>query len=101
MNSLARYQPSNSYKSSKHSNPGCADLMTMAERELTAFFVAATQLFGPEQAGLAAEDWLRQLIEIDGLPASIREWRFVTAKASTQLASRVRASSLSTEFINA
>ena len=71
--------------------------MTMAERELSAFFNAVTQLFGSEQAELSAEDWLQELIETDGLPASTREWRSITAKVSTRLASRVRASSLSPE----
>jgi hypothetical protein len=91
MNPLARYRPSN------NSNPGCADLMTMAERELSAFFNAVTQLFGSEQAELSAEDWLRELIEIGALPTSAREWRFITAKVSTRLARRLSASSLSTE----
>jgi hypothetical protein len=91
MNSLARYKPSND------SNSPCPDLMAMAERELAAYFNAITQLFGSEQAELSAEDWLRELIEIDALPASAREWRVITAKASTRLVGRVRASSLSTE----
>jgi hypothetical protein len=91
MNPLAGHKPSINY------DPHCADLVTMAERELSAFFNGVTQLFGSEQAKLSAEDWLQELIAIDHLPASIREWRFVTAKASTRLASRVRASSLSTE----
>jgi alkylhydroperoxidase/carboxymuconolactone decarboxylase family protein YurZ len=91
MNTLARYTPSN------NSNRPCPDLTKMAERELSAFFNAITQLFGSEQAELSAEDWLRELIEIDGLPASTREWRLITAKASTRLASRVRVSSPSTE----
>ena len=95
MNPLARY------KLSKNSNPRCPDLMMMAERELSAFFNAVTQLFGSEQAELSAEDWLQELIEIDGLPTSTREWRLITAKVSTRLASRVSASSLSTEFTNA
>jgi FlaA1/EpsC-like NDP-sugar epimerase len=79
----------------------------MAERELSAFFNAVTQLFGTEQAKISARDWLRELIEIEGLPASAREWRSITAKASTRLASRVSASSLTntssllTEFTNA
>jgi hypothetical protein len=88
MNSLARYKPS------KIPDHPCPDLMTMAERELSAFFTAITQMFGSEQAELSAEDWLRELIEIDGLPASAREWRLLTAKVSTRLASRVSASSL-------
>ena len=91
MNPLARYKPS------KNSNHPCPDLVTMAERELSAFFTAITQLFGPKQAELSAEDWLKELIEIDSLPASSREWRLITAKASTRLASRVNASSPSTE----
>jgi hypothetical protein len=92
MNPLARYKPSTI------SNPRCADLMTMAERELSAFFNAVTQLFGSEQAELSAEDWLHELIEIDGLPASAREWRLITAKVSTRLPSRVSASSLSSSL---
>jgi hypothetical protein len=95
MNPLARYKPS------KNSDPHCADLMTMAERELSAFFHTVTQLFGSEQAELSAEDWLHELIEIDGLPTSAREWRLITAKASTRLPSGVNPSSLSTEFTNA
>jgi hypothetical protein len=91
MNPLARYKPST------NSDPRCADLMTMAERELSAFFNAVTQLFGSEEAELSAEDWLHELIEIDGLPTSAREWRLVTAKVSTRIASRMSASSLSTE----
>ena len=84
-------------KASKNPNPGCADLMTMAEHELSAFFSAVIQLFGSELAELSPEDWLQEFTEIDGLPASTREWRLITAKVSTRLASRVRASSLSPE----
>jgi hypothetical protein len=84
------------YKPSKNSDP-CPDLMTMAERELSSFFNAITQLFGAEEAELSAEDWLQEVLEVDGLPASTREWRLITAKASTRLASRVGTSSLSTE----
>ena len=85
-------------------NPDCADSMSLAERELSAFFNAVTQLFGSEQADLAAEDWLHELIEIDRLPASAREWRLITAKVSTRLPGGVNASSLSSlsaEFTNA
>jgi hypothetical protein len=89
MNPSVRPKPSN------HSIPRCVDLTTMAERELSAFFNAVAELFGSQQAKLSAEDWLHELIEIDGLPASTNEWRLITAKASTRLASRVTASSLS------
>ena len=95
MNPLARYKPST------NSTPRCPDLMTMAERELSAFFNAVTELFGSEQAQLSAEDWLHELIKIDGLPISAREWRLITAKVSTRLPSGVNASSLSAQFTNA
>jgi hypothetical protein len=95
MNPLARYRPS------KNSDHPCPDLTLMAERELSAFFNAVTQLFGSEQAELSAKDWLRELIVVDGLPVSTREWRLITAKASTRLASRLSASSLSTGLVNA
>jgi hypothetical protein len=89
MNALARYEPL------QYSNHPCPDLATMAERELSAFFNAVTQLFGSEQAELSAENWLQELIATDGLPSSAREWRSITAKVSTRLASRLNASSLS------
>lgn len=92
MNPVVRYKPSTSF------NPDCTDLMTMAERELSAFFNSVSELFGSEQAQISAEDWLKELIEIDDLPASAREWRSITAKVSTRLASRVRASSVSNEL---
>jgi hypothetical protein len=95
MNPLAGYKPS------KNSNHPCPDLAMMAERELSAFFNAVTQLFGSEQAELSAEDWLHELIESDGLPASAREWRLITTKVSTRLASGANGSSISTEFTNA
>jgi len=98
MNPRVRYEPS------INSNSGCADLMRMAERELSAFFSAVTQLFGSEQAELSAEDWLHELIEIDSLPTSAREWRTITAKVSTRLPDGENASSpsaLSAELKNA
>ena len=95
MNPLARYKPS------KNSNHPCPDLTTLAERELSAFFNAVTQLFGSEQAEVSAKDWLHELREIDGLPTSAREWRLITAKVSTRLPSGVNASSLSAQFTNA
>jgi hypothetical protein len=97
MNPLARSQ----HQPSKNPNHPCPDLLTMAERELSAFFNAVARSFGSEQAELSAEDWLREMIEVDALPTSTREWRLITAKASTRLASRVNAWSLSNEFTNA
>jgi alkylhydroperoxidase/carboxymuconolactone decarboxylase family protein YurZ len=67
------------------------DLMTMAKRELSAFFSAVTELFGSEQAEASAEDWLQELMASDDLPASTRQWRTLTITAAARLASRVNA----------
>lgn len=88
------------YQLSRISKPDCPDLMTMAERELSSFFNAVTELFGAEQAQLSAEDWLHELAEIDSLPASTREWRSFTAAVSTRLASRVNVAPLRPEITN-
>jgi hypothetical protein len=85
------------HKQSTNSTPGCADLIPMAQRELSAFFNAVTRLFGSEQAATSAEDWLHELLQFDRLPTSPREWRSITVKVSTRLARRVNASSLLTE----
>jgi len=95
MNPVTHHEPL------RNSNHPCPELTTMAERELSAFFNAITQLFGPEQAELSAEDWLHELIEMDGLPTSTREWRLITRKVSIRLARGVNPSCLSTEFTNA
>jgi hypothetical protein len=84
-------------KSPNKFNSSCSEFATMAERELAAFFRAVTRLFGSEQAQLAAHDWLRELDQSDNLPGSASEWRRITAKASTRLAGRIHASSLSPE----
>jgi hypothetical protein len=76
-------------ESEKNPHPGCAELMTMAERELAAFFNAVTQMCGSAQAEISAEDWLRELQAVDGLPDSPREWRLITTRASTRIANRV------------
>ena len=61
----------------------------MAERELSAFFTAVTELFGSEQAEASVEDWLRELIAGNDLPASTRAWRTLTVSAAARLARRV------------
>jgi hypothetical protein len=90
-----------SYRSTKDANPRSTGPIKAAEQELAAFFNAVTQLFGREQAELSAEDWLHELAEVDGLSYSTRDWRLLTLKASNRLATRMSASSLSTEFTNA
>jgi hypothetical protein len=71
-------------------NRADADLMAIAERELGAFIRAVTELFGPEQARLAADDWINELELMDDLPGPTkRHWGSVTVAASAQLASRL------------
>lgn len=65
----------------------------MAERELSAFLTAVTDLFGPEQARESADDWLSELVACNDVPASSREWRTLTISAAARLASRVNARS--------
>jgi len=86
-------------KPSKNLNPDCADLMTMGERELSAFFTVVTQLFGSKQAERSAEDWLEEMSATDGLPTSTREWQAITARVATQLAIQMNGSSRSTESV--
>ena len=71
-------------------SPANADLMVIAERELGAFIRAVTELFGPEQARLAAEYWVDELEVMDALPGPTRrDWGEVTVAASAQLARRL------------
>jgi hypothetical protein len=64
--------------------------MHIAERELSAFIRAVTQLFGSEEARLSAEDWLDESELMDSPPLSTsRNWRAVTIAASARLANRL------------
>jgi hypothetical protein len=70
-------------------NSTCEDQINMAERELSAFIRAVTELFGPEQARLSTEDWLDQSELMDSPHTATRkEWRVVTIAASARLANR-------------
>lgn len=73
---------------SLESDGTCAELLSMAQRELAAFFRAVAELFGPQQAELAADDWLHEVTASSSLPASAREWRLITARVIAQLADR-------------
>jgi hypothetical protein len=69
-----------------------AYLMALAERELGAFIGAVTEVFGPEQARIAAEDWVDELESMDALPGpATRDWGSVTVAASARLARRLSA----------
>lgn len=78
--------------------PDCADSMSLAGRELTAFFRSVTELFGSEVAELSAKQWLRELEATEDLPASPGDWRWVSTKASAWLANRMSGLSRSTRF---
>jgi len=67
----------------------CAEFLRMAQRELGAFFRAVSELFGPGEAEVSAEDWLREVEAGGTLPVSAREWRQITVKVISQLADRV------------
>jgi len=72
------------------SNSTYADRMHLAERELASFISAVTELFGPEQARLSADDWLDESELMDSPPRSTgRDWRAVTVAASARLANRL------------
>jgi hypothetical protein len=61
-----------------------------AERELSSFVRAVTELYGARQAGLSAKDWLDESDSMDIPPFSTeRNWRAVTIAASARLAKRL------------
>jgi hypothetical protein len=83
-------QPNQLCESKNRHSPADADLMVIAEQELGAFIRAVTELFGPEQARLATEDWIDEVELMDALPGPTRrEWGSVTVAASIQLARRL------------
>jgi hypothetical protein len=58
-----------SMKSQEQScNSNYAAEMDLAERELSGFIGAVTQLFGPEEAKLSARDWLDESQLMDSAP---------------------------------
>ena len=62
----------------------------LAERELSSFIRAVTELYGPEQASVSAKDWLDESDSMDAPPFSTeRDWRAVTIAASARLANRL------------
>jgi hypothetical protein len=63
-----------------------AQHMTSAERGLSAFITAVRQLFGPEQARHAADNWMEELEQTDWTSeAQPIDWRGVTIAAAARL----------------
>jgi hypothetical protein len=66
-----------------------AQLLTSAERELSAFVAAVDELFGAEQARQAAENWIEELARTDWpSEAPVIGWRRVTIAAAARLVGR-------------
>jgi hypothetical protein len=77
-------------QSESFSNSLYTDQMHLAERELSAFIVAVTELFGADQARMSVEDWLDESELMDLSPRSTnRDWRAITIAASVRLANRL------------
>lgn len=70
----------------------CEEQTLLAERELSSFIAAVTASYGPQQARLAAEDWLDESA-LMGNPRSPKpeDWRGVTIAAAARLANRINA----------
>jgi hypothetical protein len=78
----------------RNKNSSYASLMRVAGRELGSFISAVTDLYGPEHARIAAEDWLEILESSDRVPdLSARDLRLTTITAAARLANRVIANS--------
>ena len=74
------------------SNSSCTDQIHLAERELSAFVAAVSELFGAEEARASAEDWLEKSELMLISPRSThRDWRMITIAASVRLANRLNA----------
>ena len=62
-----------------------AQHLASAERELSAFITAVRQLFGPEQALHAADNWMEELKQTDWKSeAQPIDWRCVTIAAAAR-----------------
>ena len=62
----------------------------LAERELSSFTAAVTELYGRDEAMFSANAWLDESEQMDSPPRSeMRDSRAVTIAASARLASRV------------
>jgi len=66
-----------------------AQLLALAERELSAFVTTVHQLFGAEQAWRAADSWIEELERADWPnEAPVIDWRNVTIAAAGRLVDR-------------
>jgi hypothetical protein len=90
--SMREFQPTLLNEKADDDDPACNGLMVTAEREFVAFTRTVTELSGPEEARLSAEDWLNEVASRDYLPGpTTREWRLVTVAALARLTIRLAA----------
>lgn len=62
----------------------------LAERELSSFIAAVTELYGPQHARISEKEWVEEAELMDSSPlGTSRNWRAVTIAASTRLATRI------------
>jgi hypothetical protein len=74
-----------------------ASQMDLAQRELGAFLYAVSDSYGPEEAEIAAEDWLDELKLLACVPEPTpRDWRSVTIAAAGRLSKRVNKKAVGT-----
>ena len=67
-------------------SPACADLVTEAERELTAFLIAVKEVHGLRSVNIAIEHWMQALDQICLSSLASREsFRKVTFSAVSAL----------------
>lgn len=70
--------------------PNLPKLVALAQRELAAFLGAVVSLFGSEQATLAADVWIAELMSVDNVTGfSSRDWRLITVSAVSRLSSQL------------
>ena len=70
-----------------------AELLLSAECEVASFYRAIRERYGPEQAGLAFQDWLSEVEVIDWpSEGQVPDWRQCTIGAVAKLAARLAAS---------
>ncbi len=66
------------------------ELVWLGERELAAFIGSITELFGADQARVAAEDWLEAIAFLDCYSSRPdHSWQLVTIAATTRFLNRV------------
>jgi hypothetical protein len=67
-----------------------ADLLSTAQRELSAFYTAILSKYGPEEARRAAYDWIEEVETMDwSVDGRLPKWRRVSIAAADSVASRV------------